>query len=402
MDQTDPSATWSVPQDPISTGAFWAQGEPAPRVHEQPPAQHGWPLPPEQPEVTGRLTGLPQAPPPAGSLPPEPGDVKVAGSPTLANAPAWADAKTTFLGSGWSSEEDLDADLDDDLAPRRRGRRRPAGQERPPSSGRGRIAVLAVTAVAIVLGGSVAGVRMMSSGDPASDCPGGTCAAASNQPIPTFSDTEPAPEEDAAEASEPLAEEESSPTPTAAPQRAPRRTPAARPTGTTKVKAKHSQEPAEEASDESGEPDASPQGTDTPTIVGNVDTGTEPSPTSSSPATSSPTAAPTSEPSVFSQNAGSVSVTFDVVRRRGSAYTARVDVTNTSAGPLSDLTVSMPVGGEVADVQGADWTQDGDLLILELPGRLEAGASVDVLVRAYGAARTPRTCGAIGADCVMG
>ncbi|MEU4512108.1 hypothetical protein AB0G05_21650 [Nonomuraea wenchangensis] len=367
------------------------------------------------------------AAPPAG--PPMPGDIKVAGEPTAAvRTPAWAEAETGFLTSGWSADSGLD-DLDDPDEPKgRRGRRKADGDKdrdgdsgrlggrgggrgkgrgddlaAPSSSGggKGRVALLSVAAVAVVLGGTVAGVKLMSSGDPAK-CEGATCAAVQKTPAdsgPAVADP-PVEEEESEPEEEPTADEEKTtpsgrPTPTASyVARAPRRTttPTPKPTR-TRVKA--SAQPTKQVTEE-------------PTGAEESDTLTpnpNPEPSSDGGATEAPpqpTPVDTDRPGPFGQGGGSAGGSVNVqqtIKQRVGTYSASLKVANISARALAAPTVSVPVEGKVLSVRGATWTQDGDLLILDVPSTLAAGDSAEVTFTATGKGEQAETCGMVSGEC---
>lgn len=417
----DTQAAFRPPQDdPFGTGATQAAFRPsqddpfgggdaqggfrshAPGPQQDAPFGSGEPRDQGDPfgaEATGRFE------PP--SLPPEPGDVKVAGSPTsVAPTPAWAEAETGFLGSGWTGGDQ------DDTEPRR-GRRKPpkdpAALDAPSGGGRGRMALLSVAAVVVVLGGTVAGVKMMSSGGD-TNCPGGQCAAVqgTNQPVPV--DTEPAEEEDAAE---PLAEEDeetpvdeaaeedSQPEPTVsrtyAP--APRRTTASpTPTPTPTPTRTKSKTPAqvEEDIDEPVVEEVPEEVTAIPSSRADADTGSVE--THSAPP---PEDTPSSEPTRHGPLSGgaAVNVRFRVERQALTSYTATMSVTNESPRAMNSFTLSMPVRGKITGVEGAEWTQDGNLLIVDLTKPIAAGESADLRISATGRAGKPSSCGLVGGEC---
>jgi hypothetical protein len=343
--------------------------------------------------------------PPAGSAPPEPGDIKVAGAPTaVAPTPAWAEADSAFLGAGWSSDEGGGTPPEAEQG-RRRGRRKQSGSSDAldaPTGGRGKLALLSVAAVAVVLGGTVAGVKMMSSSgsDPAS-CPGGTCAAvqASNQPGPAVSedavdDSEPVdePVEEPSEEAEPA--DTPTPKPTYSPQPRRAESPSPKP---TKTKSKRAQAPTEEPIEEI--PEDLPEETPEPTpsqeksSLGDTDYSRTTPTTSASPqATATTQAAP---------SGGSVNVKFDVVKQGITGYIATMNVTNAAPQALRTATLSMPVRGRVTDVDGAEWTQDGNLLIVDLSSPLAAGGSSEISIKATGRAGEPRSCGMVGGECAV-
>ncbi|MEV0144298.1 MULTISPECIES: hypothetical protein [unclassified Nonomuraea] len=361
--------------------------------------------------------------PPAGG-PPEPGDVKVYGSPTMMDlqGPEWSERPDNgFLGSGWSGDDEpageragerdkgrdggRDSGRDGEPEPRRRGRRKsPSGDTdpfaEPPAKGRGRLALLSVAAVAVVLGGTVAGVKLMSGGSQPAGCPGDGCAAvqATNQPGPQGSqpveeDTEPAEDETEEPTEEPTGKT-AQPAGTPGPQattgtRVPRRTASPQPKPTkTKKPARATQEPLPtsfQATETS-----TPEEVATITVTDPADnTSGNPAPT----APSTETAAP--------MGGGSVSLGFSVVSQRLTGYTAHLDVANASPQALKSLTVSVPVKGRVLNMTGAEWTQDGDLLIIDLPDSLDEGDSTEITFTATGRAAEPRNCGLVGGDCAV-
>lgn len=350
--------------------------------------------------------------PPASSGLPAPGDVKVYGEPTAVNprTPAWAEAETGFLGTGGGGEER------DEPEPPRRGRRKAAkgtGEpEEAPSGGRGRLALLSVAAVAVVLGGTVAGVKMVSSGE-AADCAGGNCAAVQASGQPSGQGSRPAPEElPADETEEPIeepaeepeeepAEEERTqpaPVPTQAGHRpAPRRTTAAPAPRPSKTRSKEPREPAAEPVEEIPQRAASGEPTEDTTPLDETN-GTVPTHGSTIEPDATASAVPRARPVM---GGGSVNVRFSVARQRGSGYTATMSVTNSSARPLRAPTLSVPVRGRVLDVDGAEWTQDGNLLILNLSEPIATGATTGVTVSASGKPGEPRSCGLVGGECAI-
>ncbi|MFB4277210.1 hypothetical protein ACBJ59_18100 [Nonomuraea sp. MTCD27] len=347
----------------------------------------------------------PSGPNPVHGVPPEPGDIKVAGEPTAVQAPAWADAETGFLGSGWSNDG---ADEPDE--PRgRRGRRRSGrggggggGDDvlaAPSGAGKGRVALLSVAAVAVVLGGTVAGVKFMSSGEPAK-CEGTSCAAVqatTSQPGPSVSDpaeeeAEAAPEEEPSEEGEgDPAAETPTPTPTFS-ARQPSRTASATPTP-TKTRVKKQAEPTEDPTDEPpADQTASEAPSEEASTLDEDDTGgasgTEPTPV------------PTATGTIESASGASVNVK-QTIRQRLTTYKADLTLSNTSAETLPAPTVSVPVDGTVVDVDGAEWTQDGDLLILDLTASVAAGDSVQVTFTATGRGSKAQNCGLVSGECAV-
>ncbi|MEO3887604.1 hypothetical protein [Nonomuraea sp. B5E05] len=340
------------------------------------------------------------------SGPPEPGDVKVAGAPTAAQAPAWADTETGFLGSGWSADSGpAGPEGPRDRRGRRKGRRDDELLSGASSGGgKGRVALLSVAAVAVVLGGTVAGVKFMSTSGGTDKCAGTTCAAvqgATNRPGPEASqppveETEPE-EEPSDEPVEDTGPAET-PRPTVTYQARPRHTEQAKPTP-TKTRVKKSKEPAKEPSQEPvQEPDdeSVPQDTplDEPSSV-DADIGAAPTTTSVPEPTDS-------EGSFGSPSGGNGSVNVQqTIRQRMTTYAVNLRLSNTSAGTLRNPTVSVPVEGRVVDVRGADWTQDGDLLILDLSAQLATGATVEVSFTATGRGAPAANCGMVSGECVV-
>nr|SBP00400.1 hypothetical protein BN4615_P9916 [Nonomuraea gerenzanensis] len=333
----------------------------------------------------------------------------MAGEPTAALAPAWANAETGFLGSGWSNDGDEPADEPRGRRGRRKSGRGGGGDDvlaAPAGAGKGRVALLSVAAVAVVLGGTVAGVKFMSSGDPAK-CEGTTCAAVqatSSQPGPAVSDpaeedseapVEDEPAEEAAEDGEPA----ETPTPTASSNvRTPPRATSASPTPTpSKSKTK---KPAEPEDEETEDPPVEESVSETPTEEASTldDSSTDSGAGSPGGSTPEPTSSSTFGSSGGS--AGSVNVQ-QTIKQRIATYSANLTLSNTSAQPLQNPTVSVPVDGRVTGVDGAEWTQDGDLLILDLTASIAAGASVEVTFTATGRGSQAQNCGLVEGECVV-
>ncbi|WP_433433617.1 hypothetical protein [Nonomuraea sp. CA-141351] len=331
--------------------------------------------------------------------PPEPGDVKVAGEPTAVQAPAWANAETGFLGSDWPS----DSGYDEPEEPKgRRGRRKPGrgGDDvlaAPPSGGgKGRVALLSVAAVAVVLGGTVAGVKFMSSSSGTGKCADTTCAAVQatgNQPGPEVSQPS---EEQTQPEEEPTEEPTEKDTPSTAPSptasysaRTPRRTSSATPTP-TKTKVKTSSKPTEDPTPPVEE-SVSESPAEEPSTLDDSDTGGAP--------TSGTTPAPT-DTGTFGSGAGSMNLR-QTIKQQLFTYQAAMTLSNTSKQTLENPTVSVPVEGKVMNVTGAQWTQDGDLLILDLSASLASGDSVSVSFTATGKGEKAANCGLVSGKCAV-
>ncbi|MFC7593103.1 hypothetical protein ACFQYP_62435 [Nonomuraea antimicrobica] len=323
----------------------------------------------------------------------------MAGEPTAAMTPAWANTETSFLGSDWSDGSGMG---EPDEPRGRRGRRRSGrggddllGATAGP--GKARVALLSVAAVAVVLGGTVAGVKFMSTAGESGKCEGATCAAvqatgsqrAPAAPDPVVEETEPPIEE---EPTEEVAETEPAETPTPTVSynaRAPRRTTSPTPTP-SRTKEKKSAEPTEEPTEEPVDETATPTPTPEPSTLDDTDTGGQPSASS----------VPTESAGTFGSGGGSVNVRQSI-QQRLTTYKADMTLSNTSAQTLQAPTISVPVDGRVVDVDGAGWTQDGDLLILDLPASLAAGESVKVSFTATGRGSKAQNCGLVAGECAV-
>ncbi|MEU7989017.1 hypothetical protein AB0B56_29545 [Streptosporangium canum] len=266
-----------------------------------------------------------------------------------------------------------------------------------------RTVLLAVAAVAVVLGGTVAGVQVL--GGPAgssADCPPGGCAAETpggSESYPTGL-TDPAdqtgeptssgePERAEKDKTTPVptpavtrqqtGRTSSAPTPTPKATRAPRRTEPARPTREPETEPSTT---GESLITDTGRQDSTPtQATTQPPVP-------QPSQTSVPETPETPAA-----------GGAAVTVDFGVVQEKEEVYTAKLTVT--AGEKVTGLALSLPVGGEVDSVTGAGWTQDGDTLVLE-PGRdLEAGESLAITFTAYGRAQAPRTCRSAVGECAV-
>jgi outer membrane biosynthesis protein TonB len=319
-----------------------------------------------------------------------------------APTPAWVESPDNdFLGSGWSSDEPVEEE-----PRRRRGRGRskqsnPDMLDAPPSGGRGKLALLSVAAVAVVLGGTVVGVKFMSSSNGAEQCSGASCAAVAvtNQPGPQVTKSGPADEEPTEEPSDEPTTKESdsadSPKPSATVSaRTPRRTSSPTPTP-TKTKTKQAAKPTRDTFPTSTEvPTEEP--TAEPTTINDSDTGQRPTDAS----TSDPQPTGTFQPQ-SAAGGQSVSLKFDVVNQGLTVYTAHLDVVNSSGATLASPTVSLPIRGRVLNVAGAGWSQDGDLLIVDVSESLTTGDSTQLTITATGRGADPANCGLVGGDCAV-
>lgn len=203
---------------------------------------------------------------------------------------------------------------------------------------------------------------------------------------------------DGKQADEPTEEKESepakSPTPTATySAREPRRT--ASPTPKPKpTKTKQTQEPVDEPIDEATAEESIPEETPTEEISLDPDRATRPD----NGGIPLPTASETFQ---GVPSGGSVNVNFNVTSQRLTSYTATMGVTNASDQALSTFTLSLPVRGKILSVEGATWTQDGNLLIVDLSTPIAEGESTEVTIAATGRAGQPTNCGLVGGDCAV-
>ncbi|MFF5208765.1 hypothetical protein [Streptosporangium sp. NPDC000396] len=277
-------------------------------------------------------------------------------------------------------------------------------QERRPG-GRIKMALLAVVGVAVVLGGTVAGIQIMSStAGSSTDCPSSGCyAKSSNQPetasITTEPSEEPEPTEDPVPSEEPKATKPK-PTPSLTPSATrPRvgRTATAKPTRTPTQRPKATRAPRPTRSAwPTKEPESTPSPTDEPLVI---DDQGHHNPTQSPSATTSQTAQPTgtAAPAAAGVAGAALTVGYDLVKQQSKTYTAKlVVVTNENLGGLA---LSLPVSGEVTSVKGAEWSQADDTLTLESVQSLEAGEDLVITFTAYGEAKAPRTCQSTQGEC---
>ncbi|MEU4409533.1 hypothetical protein AB0F88_33900 [Streptosporangium sp. NPDC023963] len=316
------------------------------------------------------------------------------------------ETRTGFLGSGWSSESEL-PDSSKESTPFDPW---PEDEERP--GGRIRKTVLVVAAVAVVLGGTVVGVRALAGSESPAGCPPAGCvAAASNQPVPEADTSdEPAaedPSEEPAPDDEP-SEETGDETPRPGDQRT-RSTPAPdrtstrgggegtstpRPTPTRKATRAPVDTDESSTSEESAdEPTSTPE----PLIVSERTPAPEPPPSSSP----GPDPVPSETASSAAPLAGGAAITVgaDIVQERSRTYTVELVVAANES--VEYLQVSVPVSGEVTSVSGADWEQAGDSLLIESPEGLEVDEELVVTFTASGDAEIPQSCRSDQGECAV-
>ncbi|MEU1731001.1 hypothetical protein [Streptosporangium sp. NPDC020145] len=303
-----------------------------------------------------------------------------------------------FLGSGWSAT----TELSEPVWP---------GEERKP---RRRVRTMLLTAVAVVavLGGSAAAIQLTSgSADSTTACPPGGCAAASSErPAPEDSLTDPEdPTPPGEEAEEPAEEPTGEPTgkPGGTETRPPRtpapvatahradRTPETPETPEAKArptpKTGHTPRRTEQA-----QPSDDPEPTPEPTGEALV-TGERPHTPGESPGVPETSATPAPTPTTPA--ASGVTVGFGLVKEKTQAYTAQLVIA--ADGKLDGLTLKVPVGGEITSLHGADWKQEGGILVLDSGQNLDPGENLVVTFSADGQSSTPKTCQSPQADCVV-
>ncbi|MFC4533622.1 hypothetical protein [Sphaerisporangium dianthi] len=95
---------------------------------------------------------------------------------------------------------------------------------------------------------------------------------------------------------------------------------------------------------------------------------------------------------------GRVAVDFGVSEETSAGYTGRLTITNTGSA-LDGWSVRVPVGGQVTGADGADWTQEGDVLVLSSTGTLGEDEQVVVSFTADGGSAVPDTCELAGGTC---
>ncbi|MGJ6962181.1 hypothetical protein ACSDR0_09745 [Streptosporangium sp. G11] len=319
-----------------------------------------------------------------------------------------AETRTGFLGSGWTSESELS-----DTSKESTGFD-PWPEDEERSGGRVRKTLLTVAAVAVVLGGTVFGVRALAGSQGPADCPPAGCvAAASNQPVPEADATEPAEEPAEEFAEEPAPDDETSKTgdetpepgderarSTPAPDRPSTRggggvTSTPRPTPTRKATRAPLDTDESSLADESAD-EAEPSPTPEPLVGGDRTPPTE-QPLSSA----EPDPVPSETTSGGPPLAGGAAITVgaDVVSDRSRTYTVELVVVAKES--VENLKVSVPVSGEVSSVNGADWEQVGDNLVIESPEGLGAGEELVVTFTASGDAEVPASCRSDQGECAV-
>jgi hypothetical protein len=316
--------------------------------------------------------------------------------------------RTGFLGSGWTSESEPSGSAD------------PWPEDEKRSGGRVGKTLLAVAAVAVLLGGTVAGVRVLTGSEKPADCPATGCVtAASNRPAPAEETTDPgelgdgttdpgdiedtAPSEEPPEAGD---EATAAPTP-AVTRRGGGVTAAPRPTATRRA----TRAPR---TDEDGSRTRRPSSTDEPdpgvtTAEPLVNEAPSQEPTgvpTQVPSTTAPAPDPVPSPDGAGERpapltgGAAITVGADLMDEEARTYTVQLVVA--ADANVGDLTVSVPVSGRVSELEGAEWRQDGDDLVIESEAGLEAGEPLVVTFTAQGDAEIPRTCRSDQGKCSVG
>jgi hypothetical protein len=316
---------------------------------------------------------------------------------------AVTEAGTGFLGSGWSAESEPSD-------PVRTEKRLPGGRK---------MMLLAVAAMVVVLGGTVAGVQAMTGpAGSSTDCPPGGCVlAASNPPAPQAGVTGPDGEptfgeesggEESGETSGGTAEPAPTPTTTRrsaaasepSPTRKPKATRAPRPTVDEPLPA-DADPPADEPESadrpESGSPEPmdAPEPSQSSTSVPLADDGVQ------APAQPPTSTTPTQAPEAATPAAATaIRVDVDLMREQArTSYTVKVVVAADER--LDGVRLSLPVSGRVSSVNGAGWKQDGETLVIESRRDLEPGEKLVINFTARGPAEVPQTCESSQGECAV-
>jgi hypothetical protein len=124
----------------------------------------------------------------------------------------------------------------------------------------------------------------------------------------------------------------------------------------------------------------------------------EPTPSEDDTEIATPEATPESDETNPVVSPGRVAVDFGVADVTGNGYTGRLTITN--SGPtLARWSVRMPVGGDVTEADGAEWTQQGDVLVLSSTRALGQNDQVMISFTADGDSTLPQSCELSGGDC---
>ncbi|MCG5214477.1 hypothetical protein [Streptosporangium sp. KLBMP 9127] len=275
-----------------------------------------------------------------------------------------------------------------------------------------RTMILSMAAAVALLGGTVAGVQIMTrpTGVSAACPPSEDCAVVAPNPVaPDPATTAPA-DPEATETESP--EKPRTPKATGA-TRAPTSPASSPPTRRVVPKRTPSASPTEKEQDAGIDDQPTPppdvrieEKEDEEEEKKRLDAPT-PGPTTAPPTTTPP---PTSGPQPEPDDPGfeqqglvdlDIRVGFDVLTNRLTRYEAEISVVNASAAALPGLTLSVPVGGVVRDVEGADWEQQGGTLVLRYAGDMPAGDQLTITFTALGNPEAPDTCEVSGGTCEL-
>ncbi|MCW2878774.1 MAG: glycoside hydrolase family 48 [Sphaerisporangium sp.] len=135
---------------------------------------------------------------------------------------------------------------------------------------------------------------------------------------------------------------------------------------------------------------------DTPTPDATPDPTPDPTPNDTESASPDPTPQPDKRAPLVSR--GRVAVDFGVSDVTGTGYTGRLTITNSGAA-LDGWSVRVPVGGHVTAVDGADWTQEGDILVLTSTNALGENEQAVISFSADGDSTVPDSCELNGGSC---
>ncbi|MDH2427599.1 hypothetical protein [Sphaerisporangium sp. TRM90804] len=314
-------------------------------------------------------------------------------APKGPRAPAWLGARPSRAQEG--TEVVLTAEPADDPAEGGPGprRRRRAGVDRPKARRGRRLAALSAAAAVVAIGTALVGLKL--GGAPldlteAPDCPAGQACAAIASGAPTADVAPPGFADNGGSTPSPSEEESATPTP---------RSSAAKSTAPAPRASRTAERRAPESS---GRPTAAPERT-RPAPRAEEDPAPDEEPTEPPPVEEE-TDAPLPDPTLRDEedaplvSTGQVTVDLTISESTGSGYTGELAITNT--GPeLEGWDLRVRVGGTVTGVSGADWSQQGDTLVLGSVDTLGPDELVVVAFSAQGESAPPGGCELVGGSC---
>ncbi|WP_344951416.1 hypothetical protein [Sphaerisporangium flaviroseum] len=285
------------------------------------------------------------------------------------------DREDGFLGSGGGADPEADSF---DLSPEKGRRRQRANR---PRLWRGRrLMVLSAVAVVAAIGSAVIGIKLSSNQldlTRTPDCPKGeACAAiAPAKPPADTASAGPADTDDPTASGSPRASKPARPTASRTP--APR-TPvaSARPT------------PDRTRATPTPKPSRTPRNTP------------EPTPTPDETDTAFPEETSPADETDPIVSPGRVDIDFGVSGVTNTGYTGELTVTNRGL-TLDEWSVRVPVGGSVTGADGAEWTQEGDTLVLSSTAPLGENDQVVISFVATGESAQPDSCELNGGSCQL-